>query len=281
MISEPVNLSYVENDTDAICLGDEVTVCGAAEGGKGEYTYAFYYKKSSSTKWLEMAPAYTTESASCTPAAMVHYDIKTVVKDARGVTTEKILTFKVKKPLSNDSTVSAEAIELGGDIVVTGAASGGTKGYTYAFYYKKSSRSNWHEMAEPYTTDSASCKPAATINYDIKVIVKDANGRTEEKTFTVKVNGPLVNKSEVVTTNAKVGEKISVKGAASGGAGGYTYAFYYKKSSKTDWYAMAPAYTTRHAAFKPAAAVSYDVKVIVKDAEGITSEVLYTVNVTP
>ena len=281
LISEPVNLSYVENDTDAICLGDEVTVCGAAEGGKGEYTYAFYYKKSSSTKWLEMAPAYTTESASCTPAAMVHYDIKTVVKDARGVTTEKILTFKVKKPLSNDSTVSAEAIELGGDIVVTGAASGGTKGYTYAFYYKKSSRSNWHEMAEPYTTDSASCKPAATINYDIKVIVKDANGRTEEKTFTVKVNGPLVNKSEVVTTNAKVGEKISVKGAASGGAGGYTYAFYYKKSSKTDWYAMAPAYTTRHAAFKPAAAVSYDVKVIVKDAEGSTSEVLYTVNVTP
>lgn len=280
LIPEPVNLSYVENDTDAICLGDEVTVCGAAEGGKGEYTYAFYYKKSSSTKWLEMAPAYTTESASCTPAAMVHYDIKTVVKDARGVTTEKILTFKVKKPLSNDSTVSAEAIELGGDIVVTGAASGGTKGYTYAFYYKKSSRSNWHEMAEPYTTDRASCKPAATINYDIKVIVKDANGRTEEKTFTVKVNGPLVNKSEVVTTNAKVGEKISVKGAASGGAGGYTYAFYYKKSSKTDWYAMAPAYTTRHAAFKPAAAVSYDVKVIVKDADGNTEEVIYTVDVS-
>ena len=64
------------------------------------------------------------------------------------------------------------------------------------------------------------------------------------------------------------------------GTGDYTYAFYYKKSSRTDWYAMAPEFTTKTAAFKPASAVSYDVKVVVKDAEGRTAEQIYKVDVT-
>ena len=90
----------------------------------------------------------------------------------------------------------------------------------------------------------------------------------------------LVNDSEIVTAAPTVGEKISVKGAASGGSGDYTYAFYYKKSSRTDWYAMAPEFTTKTAAFKLASAVSYDVKVVVKDAEGRTAEQIYKVDVT-
>ena len=64
------------------------------------------------------------------------------------------------------------------------------------------------------------------------------------------------------------------------GTGDYTYAFYYKKSSRTDWYAMAPEFTTKTAAFKLASAVSYDVKVVVKDAEGRTAEQIYKVDVT-
>lgn len=43
---------------------------------------------------------------------------------------------------------------------------------------------------------------------------------------------------------------------------------------------MAEPYTTRRAAFIPGAAVSYNVKVIVKDADGNTEEVIFTVNVT-
>ena len=280
LIPELVNESYIQNDVTEIILGSRINVYGAASGGKGEYTYAFYYRKAANDNWHEMAPAYTTGSASCKPAIAANYEIKVITKDARGITEEKIFSVKVKKPLTNDSTINAEEIELGEEIVVSGAASGGEKGYTYAFYYKKSSGSNWHEMAEPYTTKRAACKPGATVSYDVKVIVKDANGNTEEKIFTVKVNGPLVNKSYVVTTDAKVGEKVRVKGAASGGAGGYTYAYYYKKSSKTDWYNMTEPYTAKTAAFTPALATGYDVKVIAKDANGNTEEVIYTVDVS-
>ena len=189
---------------------------------------------------------------------------------------------KLNQKLVNESYMENDTTEvlLGSRINVYGAASGGTGEYTYAFYYKKSSGENWIEMAPAFTTDSASCKPPATVSYDVKAVVMDANGNTEEKIFTVKVTGPLVNKSKIVNTEAKIGEKISVVGAASGGAGGYTYAFYYKKSSKTDWYEMAPAYTTKRAAFKPLMTVSYDVKIIVKDADGNTEEVIYTIDVS-
>ncbi len=182
--------------------------------------------------------------------------------------------------LVNDSEIVTAAPTVGEKISVKGAASGGSGDYTYAFYYKKSSRTDWYAMAPAFTTKRAAFKPTMALKYDIKVVVKDADGNTEEKIFTLKVKTPLVNNSEIITTDPKVGEKVRVKGAASGGAGGYTYAFYSRKSSKTEWRAMAPEFTTKTAAFKPASAVSYDVKVVVKDAEGRTAEQIYKVAVT-
>ncbi len=38
-----------------------------------------------------------------------------------------------------------------------------------------------------YTTKSAAFKPGTATNYDLKSVVKDTDGKTSEKTFTVKV----------------------------------------------------------------------------------------------
>lgn len=43
-------------------------------------------------------------------------------------------------------------------------------------------------MTEPYTTKTAAFKPASATVYDVKVIVKDANGNTEEVIYTVDVS---------------------------------------------------------------------------------------------
>ena len=90
----------------------------------------------------------------------------------------------------------------------------------------------------------------------------------------------LKNKTTINAETVKVGEKIVLKGAASGGTTGYKYAFYYKKSKNSTWTAMQPAYTTKSAAFKPGTATSYDVKAVVKDADGRTIKKVFTVNVT-
>lgn len=189
---------------------------------------------------------------------------------------EEVLLLK----LVNNSEIVTIAPTVGEKISVKGAASGGSGDYTYAFYYKKSSKTDWYAMAEPYTTNRAAFKPSMAVKYDVKVVVKDADGKTEEKIFTVKVKAPLVNNSEILTTEPVVGEKVRVKGAASGGSGSYIYAFYYKKTSKTDWYKMAEPFTTKTAAFKPTSAVSYDIKVVVIHTEGRTAEEIRTVDVT-
>ena len=180
--------------------------------------------------------------------------------------------------LVNESIILTANPIVGGKISVKGIASGGAGGYTYAFYYKKSSGSKWYQMSDPYTTTRAAFKPSIAAKYDVKVIVKDAKGNTEETILTVKVRKPLVNLSEILTAEANVGEKVRVKGAASGGAGGYTYEFFYKKSSKDTWYKMSSSATT--AAFKPASATSYDIKGIVTDADGNKEEVILTVDVS-
>ena len=109
------------------------------------------------------------------------------VKDADGKIKSKTFTVDVKKPVENKTTVNAETVKVGEKIVLKGAASGGTPGYKYAFYYKKSKNSTWLEMKPAYTTKSAALKPGTATSYDVKSVAMDADGRTTEKTFTVKV----------------------------------------------------------------------------------------------
>ena len=81
----------------------------------------------------------------------------------------------VSSDLVNNSTVSANSITLGKAIVMTGAATGGSGSYTYAFYYKKSTASTYSVSGTEFGSDTArGLTPKATGVYDIKITVKDS-----------------------------------------------------------------------------------------------------------
>ena len=66
-----------------------------------------------------------------------------------------------------------------------GKAVGGTSPYTYSFYFKRSTNTNWKLLGDAFTsTASARFRPTATGSYDIRIIVKDSTGATETKYFT-------------------------------------------------------------------------------------------------
>jgi len=264
----------------SITLGNSVTVKGAATGGTSPYTYSYYFKQSSSSTWTTKTANTTSTSVSIKPGSAVNYDFKVVVKDKAGKTAEKTMTVKVTQAVfTNNSSVSATTITLGSSITVKGAASNGTTPYTYSYYFKQSSQSSWTCKEGNTTSTSVTIKPGSAVNYDIKVVAMDSAGKSATKTFTVKVNKALSNTSTVASTSINLGHSINITGAATGGSGSYTYSYYFKKASQSDWSTKLADTTTKSVTITPGSAVTYNVKVVVKDSTGKTATKEFTVKV--
>lgn len=179
------------NNTE-ITLGSAFKFTGGATGGKSGYTYAFYFKRTKNQIWKVLGTEFSsTSTARVTPTATGYYEFKVLVKDGSGKVATKTFNGTVKEKssastLKNNSTINAQVVSVGTAVKMTGAASGGTSPYTYAFYYKRSENSTWKTIGTEFSsTASAKLTPAASASYDLKVIVKDKTGKTAEKTFTI------------------------------------------------------------------------------------------------
>ena len=109
-----------------------------------------------------------------------------IVKDSTGATAENFFTVKAVKELelTNVSVVGREKIYLGSAIPMIGKAVGGKSPYTYSFYFKRSTNTNWKLLGEKYqTTATARFKPLAKGSYDIRIDVKDSSGTIAKKVF--------------------------------------------------------------------------------------------------
>lgn len=171
-----------------IILGDTINITGAASGGTSPYKYSYYYRKASNTEWCTKAANTTSASVTVKPSATTKYNIKVVVTDSKGNKAEKTFSVSVVKAhLANNSKVASTSIKLGNTINITGAASGGSGSYTYSYYFKQSTQSTWTAKLENTTSTSTTVKPGSAVKYDVKVVVKDNQGTSVTKTFTVDV----------------------------------------------------------------------------------------------
>ena len=270
--------------SSAVTLGNTIDIKGAAVGGKGPYTYTYYFKQADADSWTVKGTANTTATdVSIKPSVAKDYNIKVNVKDSTGKVVSKTFIVRVSStnPLDNKSTVKKTQIYLGDTIDVKGAAEGGKGPYTYSYYFKQSSAEGWTLKGTANTTDTAvSITPSVATDYQVKVNAKDANGLVVSKIFNITVKKALDNQSTVNAASISLGETISIKGAASGGEGGYTYTYYFKRSADEGWTRKGDAYTdTTSASVKPSAAGKYDIKVNVKDSSGVIVSKVFTVNV--
>ena len=117
------------------------------------------------------------------------YDLRTVATDSTGAISEKKFIIKVKPSsaaLTNTSTVSSSTINAGGQIKINASATGGTSPYTYAYFYKLSTKSSWNKITDGYVSAASKTLTLGKAGeYDIKVIAKDAAGSTAERQFRV------------------------------------------------------------------------------------------------
>ena len=201
-------------------------------------------------------------------------------KTANGKTASCRVT--VVNKLVNNSTVIANTVQVGDDIRLTAAAKGGTGEYQYAFYFKRSTNTNWTTLADFSTKKNAVLIPKAAADYDLKVVVKDKCGLKAEKTFTVKAVSSLAlkNMSTVGSTSIKKGGSVRLYGKSIGGAKPVKYQFYFKRESNSTWKRLnASDENATSAKLTPSSAVVYDLKVTAIDANGVKSEKTFKLTV--
>ncbi len=186
-------------------------------------------------------------------------------------------------PLENLSQISAETALLGDEVLLTGAAQGGTSPYTYAFYYKKSTDAAWTAIGTPFGTQTyAAFQPDSVGEYQAKVTVKDSTGATADKEFALSVSKKeLRNLSTISSTSVPQRTTIFVRGASEGGEGTCKYAFYYKKASSKTWTIIGELYgSMTEVSFFPSTVATYYVRVNVKDESGTIATQIFELTST-
>ena len=186
----------------------------------------------------------------------------------------------VSFPVTNKSSLSADSVILGKSITVNCAAKEGTAPYTYAVYYRKAGTEKW-TAAQGYKENAqVKITPKAAADYEIRVFVKDASGKTARKDFTLAVKKPFANTSKLNLDTIKLGEKVKVRCFAQNGEQPYKFSVMYKKSTAQKWVVLASNSTNNIFVMKPGAAVKYDVLVTAKSPDGQTAKKTLTFTVT-
>ncbi len=181
--------------------------------------------------------------------------------------------------LTNTSYLSSESVTLGRIIKVRLSAVSGASPLRYTVQYKKTTGNKWTTLIRDTKKTAVALTPKAAVSYDVRVTVKDKNGKSSVRTLQLTVNKPLTNVSKLSSDSITLGERVKIRCYAKGGEGEYTYAVYCKKASHIKWTKLR-GYTSGNAlTFRPTTATQYHIRVDAKDKSGRVESKILTLSV--
>ena len=278
--AELENTSSVDNE--AVPAGSKVTITGSAKGGSPDYTYAYFYKLSTKNSWNKISDGFVSDTSQTLKLGKVgDYDIKVIVKDSDGCTIEKLLKVTAIGPVVNNSTLSEDETFIGSDVSINAAATGGSGEYTYAYFYKLSTKNSWNKLSDGFVSDtSMSLKQGKVGEYDVRVIAKDSAGKTKDKVMKLTVKKLLENTTTISDDEIALKSWVYIAASAEGISGEYTFAYLYKMSSKNTWNKLSDGFVSDTSmSLKLGKAGDFDIRVIAKDGDGRTDEKRFVVMV--
>ncbi len=264
----------------SVVCGQSNTVSVSATGGTGGYTYAFYYKNSTSDSWSEKQAFSSNAKVDIKPAKTGTYNVCAKVKDSSGTVQKTYGSFKVTAAVTVKASLSAATIIKGQSTTVTATAANGSGGYQYAIYLKKSDAANWTVKQDFGTNAKLSLKPSSDGKYQVCVKAKDSIGGIAKAYLDITVKPAVENTSTISATSIKLKSSVTVTCSAKNGSGGYTYSVLYKQKSSSNWATAQDFKTNTSVKITPSAAAEYDVCVKAKDSIGGIAKKYFTVKVT-
>ena len=276
----PVLANTSRISSSSVSLGKSVRVRCSGKDGSGALSYAVYYKQSEKTGWICAQNFDANDLVTITPKTATAYDIRVKVKDSNGKQAVKNFSLTVNPVLTNTSRISASTISFGKSVRVRCAGKNGSGDLSYAVYYKQSEKTGWTCAQNFDANDLVTIHPKAATAYDIRVKVKDSSGKQAVKDFSLTVNPVLTNTSRISASTISLGKSVRVRCAGKNGRGDLSYAVYYKQASKTSWTCAQQYDGNDLVIIKPKAAVTYDIRVKVKDSSGkqVSKDFTLTVN---
>jgi hypothetical protein len=244
----------------------------AGTDGKTPYQYQFYYKLG--TAKVTIRAFATTNTATFKPTKAGNYEVYVDIKDANGrianSNPEPLIVYASPTVASlTASKVSGQYV--GTDIGLTAVGTGGTKEYTYSFYYKLGTGTEKVSIPGDANSATTTFAPTEAGIYTLGVDIKDANGVIATKSL---ANYKIVNKPKVknfITSKLSSQPKntnIILTAMGKEGKTPYQYKFTYKNEANPD---AAPIIirdfsSINTATFKPTVAGTYTLTVEVRDA---------------
>ena len=220
-------------------VADKIT--GGSGGDGRRFEYSFTYKSPSSSSYATIRDYSSNSSVDFTLSESGTYIFRVLarVADNSGVSPAVSQNANIKSVgVSNTSTISSSAVNLGENVTINASATGGTK-YEYTYKASKDGGANYFPISPSKTLNefvtSASCtyKPSADGDYIISVIVRDKDtGAKDEKVFTVTAStSALMNKCDVSSSNITIsskGQGVTLNFNAEKGKAPYQYRCSYR-----------------------------------------------------
>ena len=277
-----------------ISLGQKETITASVDDESSEYTYKFYYKKSDSNVWRVVQDFNSNDRVVVLPKQVGEYDVCVKAKNSTGNVRKSYTKFIVNDKLVVSHTLTGNIIAKGDSITVTPSSTGGTGTVKYAVYYTTKEKYEageipW-EIALAFGQEGeAVIAPENEGEYVIITKAMDESGcvsKTEYTHFYVGDVEPL-SVTCAFSGSQEVYSDTSTKltAQASGGVGDCTYAVMMKEQDSDQWKTMFDfskknefrIYLSSFGYLRAFEEKTFDLKVVVKDNLGNTSEAYSTI----
>ena len=214
-----------------VSVGSTVKFTGTASGGSGSYTYSYLIHNTTTGAWSRVSDFVSSNTYTWTAGSKGNREFYVEVKDGSGTVKRSsavIVVTSEENELAITGKSSAQTVQKGKTVTITGTASGGSGDYTYSYLIHNTDTGAWSRVSGFVSSNTYTWTASSAGNREFYVEVKDGKG-TVVRSSAIKVSATDKNQLTILASataaSIAVGKTVLVVGTANGGSGSYTYSY--------------------------------------------------------